>query len=857
VFSGVAPSSMLWHGFLASSRRVLLSAGALCFVIAPARHLRAQLPRLHPPSAVPPSSGVTNVPEQGSNNSVLPAASPKEQPIPLPQIAQRTEDLDRLLRELARQLNTKYELEDAERNVAFQANEIRERARQTQELLAGTPTPLELEAELRFWASRDARLYGQRKHLTSLAAKLEDQIQTLAAQRAVWQSTMEQIHNDSGLESVVSRIRGELDSISALRSEALEQLNFVVNLQDHSSQQDQEIADLLALLREARQQGRTRLLKPDGPPLWTVVKLPNRSHLERGVILESVRRSLRDVESQKSLGLLVLPLYAFVLFGIYRLRRSIYRSPSADIPADSLRILNRPLSVALLVALLTIGESLESAPMGITFLLHALCIIPLVRLLVPIASLEMKRLIYVISTAYVCEGLHLLVQLPLPLRREVSAAEALAASAAFAWLASIFALKADRVYKTTAILVRTGLLFLLASFAANVFGFVSLAQVLRFAVVGGLFNGVILFCGARILSLILSGILRQAATRSLLGLRIEPLERWGRRVLGAGAALVWCRSMLRLFTVYESVVGTISGVLRRPIGIERIQFTLGEALGLVTILVGGYALANTLTFILKNVLLPKLPLKRGLPYAISTTTYYVLLLLVAAVALSATGVELNKFTVLTGALGVGLGFGLQNIVNNFVSGLILLFERPIHVGDTVDVGGLVGIVRRIGARSSTVVTFQGAEVIVPNSNLLSNQVINWTLSSPWRRVDVPVRVAYGTDPESIIKLLVGVAQSCPGVLLERPPAAFFLGFGESALNFELRFWSARQDTWLDLQSNVTVAVAKALQEAGVEIPFPQRDLHFRSVSTAAAENLSNNPPRTTLVPNSTERRVRA
>jgi len=217
--------------------------------------------------------------------------------------------------------------------------------------------------------------------------------------------------------------------------------------------------------------------------------------------------------------------------------------------------------------------------------------------------------------------------------------------------------------------------------------------------------------------------------------------------------------------------------------------------------------------------------------------------MVALAALSSAGVELNKFTVLTGALGVGLGFGLQNIVNNFVSGLILLFERPIHVGDTVEVGGLVGIVRRIGARSSTIVTLQGAEVIVPNSNLLSNQVINWTLSSQWRRVDVPIRVAYGNDPERVIKLLAGVAESHPGVLLERPPAAFFMGFGDCALNFELRFWSAWQDTWFQLQSDVTVAVAKALREAGIEIPFPQRDLHIRSIGASAAENLPNNDVR--------------
>jgi small-conductance mechanosensitive channel len=194
--------------------------------------------------------------------------------------------------------------------------------------------------------------------------------------------------------------------------------------------------------------------------------------------------------------------------------------------------------------------------------------------------------------------------------------------------------------------------------------------------------------------------------------------------------------------------------------------------------------------------------------------------------------------VLTGAIGVGLGFGLQNVVNNFVSGLILLFERPIHLGDTVEIGGLVGTVRRIGARSSTILTFQGAEVIVPNSNLLSNQVINWTLSSQWRRVDVPVRVAYGTDPEHVLKLLVDAAESNPRVLRERPPTAYFLGFGDSGMNFELRFWSAYQDTWLQLQSDVVIAVAKTLQTAGIEIPFPQQDLHVRSVDASVRATLA-------------------
>jgi small-conductance mechanosensitive channel len=189
-------------------------------------------------------------------------------------------------------------------------------------------------------------------------------------------------------------------------------------------------------------------------------------------------------------------------------------------------------------------------------------------------------------------------------------------------------------------------------------------------------------------------------------------------------------------------------------------------------------------------------------------------------------------TVITGALGIGVGFGLQSVVNNFVCGLLLLFERPIRVGDTVEVAGVIGVVRRIGVRSCTVLTFQGAEVIVPNSNLISNHVTNWTLTSPRRRVDIPVGVAYGTDPERVLALLLEVTSSFPDILHYPKPEAFFLGFGDSALNFEVRFW-ALQDLWFQLKSDVSVAVARALGDAQIEIPFPQRDLHLRSIDQAS------------------------
>jgi small-conductance mechanosensitive channel len=227
------------------------------------------------------------------------------------------------------------------------------------------------------------------------------------------------------------------------------------------------------------------------------------------------------------------------------------------------------------------------------------------------------------------------------------------------------------------------------------------------------------------------------------------------------------------------------------------------------------------------------------PYAISSLVRYTLIFLGFLVALAAAGIEFGKLTVVAGGLGVGIGFGLQNAVNNFVSGLILLFERPVQVGDVVQLmsQNLWGEIRRIGIRASVIHTFDGAEVIVPNGQLISEAVTNWTLSDRHRRVEVNVGVEYGTDAQRVIDLLLEVAHNHPSVLENPPPRAFFLGFGDSALTFVLRGWIADFNDGYTIRSELGVAVQRALAEAGIGVPFPQRDLHLRTVSPTAASEL--------------------
>jgi small-conductance mechanosensitive channel len=191
------------------------------------------------------------------------------------------------------------------------------------------------------------------------------------------------------------------------------------------------------------------------------------------------------------------------------------------------------------------------------------------------------------------------------------------------------------------------------------------------------------------------------------------------------------------------------------------------------------------------------------------------------------GFNATQLTVVLGSLGVGIGFGLQTVVNNFVSGLILIFERPIKVGDRVQTVDHFGIVTDIGIRASTIRTFDGAEVVVPNGDLVAKEVINWTRSDQVRRVEVQVRLAQGTDPKKVLEILRQLAEAHPRVLATpSEPSAWMTGFGESSLDFQLFAWVRVQD-FLIVKSELHVAVTEALQQAGIQIAVPRRDVRSK------------------------------
>jgi small-conductance mechanosensitive channel len=236
----------------------------------------------------------------------------------------------------------------------------------------------------------------------------------------------------------------------------------------------------------------------------------------------------------------------------------------------------------------------------------------------------------------------------------------------------------------------------------------------------------------------------------------------------------------------------------------------------------------------------------GVRQAVGTIFQYVFVSIGFLIILSTAGIDLTTLNVLAGAIGIGVGFGLQTIADNFISGLIILFERPIKVGDRIQVSDITGDVVKIAARATSIRTNDNIDIIVPNSQFISSQVINWSHSDREVRLHVPVGVSYSANPEKVRDALLVVAASHPGVLQKPAPDVIFTDFGESSLNFDLRVWTSEYITKpLILRSDLNFAVQKALKEHGIEIPFPQRDVHIRSTVALKASPGETVPPDTT------------
>ena len=302
---------------------------------------------------------------------------------------------------------------------------------------------------------------------------------------------------------------------------------------------------------------------------------------------------------------------------------------------------------------------------------------------------------------------------------------------------------------------------------------------------------------------------------------------------------------LIFFTITAINAAGVPLAWNRPL--PGISLTLVQIFLLVALLLGVFWISARTKSFLFNTLLVNSGLDRSLQYAISQIVSNIVLVAGVLVVLDNTGIHLGTLAVFAGAVGVGIGFGLQNIASNFISGLVILAERPITIGDRVEVAGITGQVQQIRARSTVILTNDNITMIVPNTKFIDSPVTNWTYGDPRVRFRIPIGVAYGSDLEKVRNALVEVARENSHVLPQPEPTVFLETFGESSINLELVVWSKEMSYRpRRFRSDLNFAIAQKLREAGIEIPSPQRDLHFRDGVVRVEMTASEKTPERTV-----------
>ncbi len=798
-----------------------------------------------------PKPGTTAPPETEKPQLAQPPepnTAPTVEPVPVSDIAKRLEASRRLLKEISERPEAS-DLAEIAKEVDATRTSFAEEAKSAAATIAKAVRPEDIWDIEVAWKNRAARVAKSELIVSNQAAQLYKDLTSVEQEEKIWELTLKSYAAGTLPRQVESAVRAFLADAQKTKTELRKRLDVALVLENQLYQRETTISELLSDINQARERFRGSLMVAERVPLWRIAAEWERMELPaggiRGLLSQQLSDGLEFVQAHP-LGLGLFIFFFFIVLVVASLLSRKVAQWTQDHPnfAEATHFLKRPVSLALLITLVPFLIFFTAhTPRLITAVAALLLLVPVLRLLPPLVHPAARPLLFVLTGFYILDIIRSLL-LPIPLLSRLSFVFAdVVAIVILAWLfrpARIRTSHAENpIPASLALAARIVLILVSFSLVANILGYVDLASLINTGILYSAYAAFALFGTARALSILFEVFLDTDVARSL-----SVVRRYGKAiswrtssVLKFVAFMLWVDVSLGFFSVREAVLAAVVSFFTAPIREGRINFSLWDMIAFGLVLSAAIMISRWVRLLLEEDIFPRMRLARGIPMMITTTVYYSILLFGFFLALGIAGVDLNRFTLLAGAFGVGVGFGLQNIVNNFISGLILLFERPIHPGDTVEVSGLSGVVKSIGVRSSTIATGDGADAIIPNATLISEKLMNWTLTNPWRRVDVRIAVAYGSDLEKVMQILLSVAAADPDVLREPAPAVVFQGFGDSALNFEMRVWAPVQAN-LDTKSRLSIAVVQALREAGIEIPVPQRDLNLKSVNKEIKELLS-------------------
>ncbi|KRG63061.1 mechanosensitive ion channel protein MscS [Stenotrophomonas humi] len=714
---------------------------------------------------------------------------------------------------------------------------------------------MRLESLDRHWQFDSKRFARWRDSLQIATTPYAEDAAELAQRRASWQATRQQPSAIPPL--LLSRIDALITRLTEAEQALAGPLARQMELSARANAMEARLQSGHAAVTDAIGYLDHQLLQVDSPPLW---QIDTDSPDQRAVASDALSSGLQiELEFSRAyqgehrhtqflfhaIQILLLPLLLWARR--YGRRAEINNS----IEAATQRVLARPWSTWLLMSTVAMLALEPDAPLLTLQAGMLFALIPVLRLLPPGSKRLLGDWPLVASLLYLLAGLgffFLSSNVAFRLYTLVLTLVAMLLTGFVQWKA--YRAGHARTTGRTGQLLRAAAwvaqgLFAL-SLLANIIGNRTLAEMLTNAIIDSAYFGLLLYVGIAVLLSLLHLLLsrpslaRYRLTRDHAPPLLSLLAR-----LGVFVAIVgWMIYTMDSFRILRPTYAILGKVLSHEFSFGEFSLSLGHVLAFVAAITIAFWAARVTRLLLQDILQHGTSVSRGIGNSIASLASYAVLMLGVVIALSAAGFKGSQLALLFGALGVGIGFGLQNVVNNFVSGLILMFERPIQPGDVVEVGPINGRVRDIGMRSTRIKTFEGADVVVPNGTLLSEPLVNWTLLDRNRRMEVNVGVAYGSDPKQVLELLSRCAEQTPGVATEPAVVALFVGFGASSLDFSVRAWTRDYDHWLSIRSALVTSIHTALQEADIEIPYPQQDVHVRSLPTTPPVPSIDPPPAT-------------
>ncbi|MET0964454.1 MAG: mechanosensitive ion channel domain-containing protein [Noviherbaspirillum sp.] len=685
-------------------------------------------------------------------------------------------------------------------------------------------TPLEtirrLEAEWRYLQNRSSAITSD---LTQAATHLERDLAELDRLDATWSATRDAAVAGAAPPAVLSRVREVAADVARVRKAVLERRARVLALQGQSAEVGARAGQATEALKEAGERAAKRLFYSDSLPLWQTNPLAAEARElpgaaegigEFAALAEYVREHGRNFGMHAA----ALALLAGLLY-LIRSKVRVLSQTDGNLRRTG-KIFEMPVVSALLLSLLLTAWFYPRPPRMFWIAGGVFSAIPTLLFSRRVIERHLYPVLYVVIGFYVLDKLRGVLS-PLPvIWRWVLLAETVLFIVALALtlLRSRQGQAAPEWTDTAAWrAVRLGAWPGLAVFAvvlvANLAGYVRLADMLAATAFFSAFSAVVTYALTRVGEGLLHALLC-VPPLSYLGMvrRHTPLltSRFNRFLKWVGF-LTWLGLTLSALGALQPLLQQLQRLWVALLPLGSLETSVGNVVVFLLTVWGTLLLSRLVRFVLEEEIFPKLHLERGLPYAINRVVHYVVLLGGFVIALGAMGVDMTKFTILAGAFSVGIGFGLQNIVNNFISGLIVLFERPIKVGDTIEIDGQTGRVQRIGIRASVIQSTSGAEVIIPNGKLISDKVINWTLSNGRRQISVTVLLKLDADVARARELVLGVARRNKYVLQAPGPEVLFVRRGIDQLEFELRVWTDALDAWMEVKSDMTAEINEALR----------------------------------------------